>query len=204
MHRTKTPQTWLQRLENLHPYETLLYLGMLGSGLVFLFLVFAFLGTDTNQPGYAGRRMPVAFLVSTLVLVLSGFVSTKMRLNCKDENIPGLESSLRNVFFLGLIFTLLQVAGWRELTLMGIPFNGLPSGSYLYVLSGIHIFHLCGAMVFAVILLVRLRKTQEDDVQKLIWVTNPFEKMRIRLFTVYWHFMGLVWLALFLVFVFRL
>jgi cytochrome c oxidase subunit 3 len=32
-------------------------------------------------------------------------------------------------------------------------------------------------------------------------LTNPFEKMRIRLFTTYWHFMDLIWLVLFLVFV---
>jgi cytochrome c oxidase subunit 3 len=56
-------------------------------------------------------------------------------------------------------------------------------------------------MVFALILLVQLRKTQEDGIRKLILVTNPYEKMRIRLFTVYWHFMDAIWLILFLLFV---
>ncbi len=35
MNRTKEPQTWLERLERLHPYEMMLYLGMFGSGLIF-------------------------------------------------------------------------------------------------------------------------------------------------------------------------
>ena len=56
-------------------------------------------------------------------------------------------------------------------------------------------------MVFAVILLLQLRKTQDDGIRRLVLITNPFEKMRIRLFTVYWHFMDAIWLVLFLLFV---
>lgn len=201
MNRTKQPQTWLQRLENLHPYETLLYLGMIGSGLIFLFLVAAFLFSGINQLGGLNQRIPVAFLISTFMLILSGYTATKMRLHYQEENIPKLEKSLRNTFMLGVIFTILQFAGWKELDHMGINFTGLPSGSFLYLLSGIHIFHLIGAMVFAVILLLQLRKTQEDGIRKLILITNPFEKMRIRLFTVYWHFMDAIWLILFFLFI---
>lgn len=201
MNRKKEPQTWLKRLENLHPYETLLYLGMLGSGLIFVFLVAAFLYSGINQLEGLNHRIPVAFLISTFMLILSGYTATKMRLHYEEENIPKLERALRNTFMLGVIFTILQFAGWKELQDMGINFRGLPSGSFLYLLSGIHIFHLLGAMVFAMILLVQLRRTQEDGVRKLILVTNPFEKMRIRLFTVYWHFMDAVWLILFFLFI---
>ncbi|MDP2041909.1 MAG: cytochrome c oxidase subunit 3 [Algoriphagus sp.] len=201
MNRTKEPQTWLQRVENLHPYETLLYLGMFGSGLIFLFLVVAFISSGINQLEGLNHKIPVAFLISTFMLILSGYTATKMRLHYQEENIPKLEGSLRNTFLLGVTFTILQFAGWKELTDMGINFTGLPSGSFLYLLSGIHIFHLLGAMIFALILLVQLRKTQEDGIRKLILVTNPFEKMRIRLFTVYWHFMDAIWLILFFLFI---
>lgn len=201
MNRQNTQQTWFQKLENFHPYETLLYLAMVSSGLIFIFLVVAFLYSGLNQLEGLNHRMPIAFLISTFMLVLSGYTATKMRLHYQEENIPKLESSLRNTFVLGVAFTILQFAGWKELTDMGINFTGIPSGSFLYLLSGIHIFHLLGAMVFALILLVQLRRTQEDGIRKLILVTNPYEKMRIRLFTVYWHFMDAIWLILFLLFV---
>ena len=201
MNRQNPQQTWFQKLENFHPYETLLYLAMVSSGLIFLFLVVAFLYSGLNQLEGLNHRMPIAFLISTFMLVLSGYTATKMRLHYQEENIPKLESSLRNTFVLGVAFTILQFAGWKELTDMGINFTGIPSGSFLYLLSGIHIFHLLGAMVFALILLVQLRRTQEDGIRKLILVTNPYEKMRIRLFTVYWHFMDAIWLILFLLFV---
>jgi len=63
------------------------------------------------------------------------------------------------------------------------------------------VVHLIGAMSFAVILLLQLRKIEQDMVSKLVWMTNPYEKLRIRLFTVYWQFMDAVWLILFLLFV---
>ena len=201
MNRQNPKQTWFQKLENFHPYETLLYLAMVSSGLIFLFLVVAFLYSGLNQLEGLNHRMPVAFLISTFMLVLSGYTATKMRLHYQEENIPKLEASLRNTFILGIIFTVLQLAGWKELTDMGINFTGIPSGSFLYLLSGIHIFHLLGAMVFAIILLLQLRKTQDDGIRKLVLITNPYEKMRIRLFTVYWHFMDAIWLILFLLFV---
>ena len=161
----------------------------------------AFISSGLNQLEGLNHRIPVAFLISTFMIILSGYTATQMRLYYQEENIPKLESALRNTFMLGVIFTILQFAGWKELTDMGINFTGLPSGSFLYLLSGIHIFHLLGAMIFAMILLAQLRKTQEDGIRKLILVTNPFEKMRIRLFTVYWHFMDAIWLVLFLLFI---
>jgi cytochrome c oxidase subunit 3 len=56
-------------------------------------------------------------------------------------------------------------------------------------------------MGFAGSLLLEIRGIQKDMVQKLVWTTNPYQKLRIRLFTVYWHFMDAVWLILFLLFV---
>jgi cytochrome c oxidase subunit 3 len=185
----------------MHPYETLLYLGMIGSGLIFLFLVVAFAFSGLNQLEGFNHHIPVAFLISTLLLILSGYTATKMRLYFIEERTDKLISSLRNTLWLGILFTGLQLVGWYELDEMGIDFKGIPSGSFLYLLTGIHIFHLLGAMIFAVILLVEMKKKQQDQIQHLILLTNPFEKMRIRLFTVYWHFMDLIWLVLFVLFI---
>lgn len=198
---TKNTKNWFQKLESLHPYETLLYLGMIGSGLIFLFLTVAFLFSGVDQLSGMNQKIPLSFLVSTFLLVLSGYSASRMRVYYQEERTNRVVSSLRNTMVLGFIFTILQLSGWMELQQMGIDFKGIPSGSFLYVLSGIHIFHLLGAIIFAVILWVQLKRVQEDEVGQLILVTNPFEKMRIRLFTIYWQFMDSVWLILFLLFV---
>lgn len=190
-----------QRIENLHPYETMLYLGMLGSGIIFLFLTGAFLASSRNLLAGMNQTVPTAFLISTFLLVVSGFSATGIRLAYQEENTDKLLGTLRNTVLLGLTFTFLQVIGWFELKDKGIEFTGIPSGSFLYVLSGIHIFHLLGAMIFGLILYFQLNKSRSDEVQKLIIHTNPFEKMRVRLFTFYWHFMDGIWLILFLLIV---
>lgn len=195
------PSTLLKRLEQLHPYEMLVYLGMVGSGLIFIFMAAAYLFTGLHQLAGFGRHLPFAFLMSTLLLVVSGFSVGKMKPYYREEKIHQLEGALRNTVMLGFGFTILQFAAWKELIDMGVKFTGIPSGSFLFVLSGIHIFHLLGAMIFGLLILFQLRKTQGDGVKKLILVTNPFEKMRIRLFVIYWRFMDLIWLALFLLFI---
>jgi cytochrome c oxidase subunit 3 len=201
MRQAPSSKTWFQRIEKQHPYETLLYLAMLGSGIIFLLLSLSFLFSGREYLQGLNEQVPFAFLISTFLLVLSGYTAVKMRLYYQEENIAKLNRALQATFTLGLLFMVFQVLGWKELTDKGINFTGIPSGSFLYVLSGIHVLHLLGAMTFAAILLVELRKTQQDVVRRLVWSTNPYEKLRIRLFTVYWQFMDAVWLILFLLFV---
>lgn len=201
MSTSKESLTWFQRVERFHPYETMLYLAMFGSGLIFLFLVVAFLSSGLNQLEGRNQHVPVAFLVSTFLLVTSSYTATKMRLYFHEERLEELEKSLMYTLLLGVSFTVLQFLGWKELQNMGIDFEGIASGSFLYVLSGIHIIHLLGAMIFAVMLWVQLRNSKKDEIKSLILMVNPFEKMRIRLFTTYWRFMDAIWLILFLLFV---
>jgi len=197
---TSDNKTWFQRIEDMHPYETLLYLGMFGSGLIFLFLTVAFLFSGLDQLGGMNKKIPVSFLISTFLLVSSGYTATRIRIYFQEENAEKVIRALGVTLLLGLLFTSLQITGWKELQSMGIDFQGIPSGSFLYVLSGIHVFHLLGAMIFAVILRAQLRNRKNDEVKRLILFTNPFEKMRLRLFTVYWQFMDGIWLILFLLF----
>lgn len=197
----KTKESWLQRVEKMHPYQTMMYLGMFGSGLIFLFLTVAFLASGTGYFEQYGHKIPKAFILSTFVILLSGYTVSKLLIYFNEENLEKLKSNLVLTAILGVIFTVLQFFGWRELRLMGIDFKGLPSGSFLYILSGIHIFHLLGVMVFSIIMLVQYNQNGKSEIQQILMLTNPFEKMRIRLFTTYWHFMDLIWLVLFLVFV---
>lgn len=197
----KTKESWLQRVEKMHPYQTMMYLGMFGSGLIFLFLTVAFLASGTGYFEQYGHKIPKAFILSTFVILFSGYTVSKLLIYFNEENLEKLKSNLVLTAVLGVIFTVLQFFGWRELTMMGVDFKGLPSGSFLYILSGIHIFHLLGVMIFSIIMLVQYNQNGKSEIQQILMLTNPFEKMRIRLFTTYWHFMDLIWLVLFLVFV---
>ena len=199
----KTKESLIQKIENLHPYQTLMYLGMFGSGLIFLFMTLAFLGSEAGNMDSVGFKMPKSFILSTLIILISGYTASNMLIHYKEERIKKLKDSLLTTFLLGIGFTVLQFIGWKELTMMGVDFRGLPSGSFLYVLSGIHIFHLLGAMIFSILMVYKYHQTEKDEIKHLLLLTNPYEKMRIQLFTTYWHFMDLIWIVLFLIFVLR-
>jgi len=123
---TSDNKTWFQRIEDMHPYETLLYLGMFGSGLIFLFLTVAFLFSGLDQLGGMNKKIPVSFLISTFLLVSSGYTATRIRIYFQEENAEKVIRALGVTLLLGLLFTSLQITGWKELQSMGIDFQGIP------------------------------------------------------------------------------
>lgn len=194
-------RNYLRKIEKLHPYQTIMYLGMFGSGLIFLFLALAFFFTQNpSLLELKELRMPYAFLLSSIVMVGSGFFVGRLIPYFEQENLLQLRKTLRLTLLLGFIFIGLQVIGWIELGNMGLHFTGIPYGSFLYVLTGIHIFHLLGALIYGVILMISYRRIKNDAIKTFLVMINPFEKMKLRLFTLYWYFMDGIWLVLFVLF----
>ncbi|WP_162418317.1 cytochrome c oxidase subunit 3 [Cyclobacterium roseum] len=191
---------WFQKIENMHPYRTILYLGMFSSGLLFFFLTTAFVFSQPGAGVYDQFIIPKSFIFSTLIILVSTYTSAKIMPGFLSDQPEMAKKYLFYTFLLGLFFSASQFLGWTELSEMGIDFRGLPSGSFLYLLSGIHLFHLAGALIYALVLLVQISKKEKDPVKSLILLTNPYEKMKLDLFSVYWKFMDAVWLILFLLF----
>lgn len=194
---SKVKERWFQRIENMHPYQMLVYLGMIGSGIIFLFMLIAFIASKSVYSFSGFFNVPKSFILSTFFLVISGYSSSKMLPHYLLNDIEKLKKSLFTTLLFGILFTLLQFLGWKELASMGLDFKGIPSGSYIYVLSGIHLVHLAGAMFFATTLMMNLRACEKDEVKRLLLFTNPYERMKIELFATYWKFMDIVWVVLF-------
>ncbi|WP_200975451.1 cytochrome C oxidase subunit III [Echinicola sp. 20G] len=198
--KTKTDDGWIQKMEKMHPYQTIVYLGMIGSGLIFLFLTIAFLSSFYPQNNLEVYQLPTPFWLSTFVLVASSFLINRL-IHFYHKGRPyHLERFLWVIFSLGLLFTALQFWGWSDLNQQGIDFTGIPSGSYLFVLTGIHILHLLGVLIFVIVLLWEVHQSVLDPVKDLVFITNPFVKMKLKLFITYWHFVDFIWLLLFILF----
>jgi len=194
-------RNYIRKIEKLHPYQTIMYLGMFGSGLIFLFLALAFIFTQNpTLLELKEFRMPYAFLLSSIVMVGSGFYVGRLVIYFDQENLVELRKMLSLTLFLGFVFIGLQIIGWIELGNMGLHFTGIPYGSFLYVLTGIHIFHLLGALIYGIVLTVYFKKIKNDSIKSFLVMINPYERMRLRLFTLYWYFMDGIWLVLFVLF----
>jgi cytochrome c oxidase subunit III len=191
----------LRKIEKLHPYQTIMYLGMFGSGLIFLFLTLAFVFIQNpTLSDIRSLNMPYAFLGSSMVMVGSGYFVGQIVPSFERENLPELRKALGITLTLGVVFIVLQIIGWSELKGMGLHFTGIPFSSFLYVLTGIHIFHLLGALIYGLVLNFYYKKLKGDAVKAFLVLINPFEKMKLQLFTHYWYFMDGVWLVLFVLF----
>jgi cytochrome c oxidase subunit III len=83
---------------------------------------------------------------------------------------------------LGVAFLASQVTAWRVLVGRGLYLTHNPYSSFFYIFTGLHAAHLLGGLIALFILLWgRKRRETIDSV------------------CIYWHFMGMLWVALFAV-----
>jgi len=174
----------------IHPTRFLLILIM-----VSIFMIFA-----ANTSGYIVRReegnwlefdMPFGFLYTTLILLASSATVQWAWFAARKDEVKQVRLALAITTLLGVAFLVGQWEMWGELVRNKVFFGGVdsnPSGSFMYVLTGIHAFHLITGLIF---LLVVLRKS-------LSYQVHSRQMLSIGNVTIYWHFLGALWLYLYL------
>ena len=179
-----------------NPYNLMLWLALLGSCIVFLFLLLIF-STRVGASDWEKFHLPKAFLFSTATIFLS---SVSLYLASRSFKQEHYGSSFRwhvITFFLAIAFCLLQVAGWIRVRDLGINFSQI-SGAFLYLLSGLHFTHIVFGLLGLSWILIDSYNYQ-SYLEGFIQSLNPVKLTRLKIFTTFWHFVGALWLVLFLV-----
>ncbi|RZK24374.1 MAG: cytochrome c oxidase subunit III [Hymenobacter sp.] len=188
-------------MEQMPPRLLMLYVGLLGIGMLFMVLIALYVGTRLQHGDTpTGLSFPRYFSLSTIVLVVSSVVMGKASRLYRADDLPNLARCLGAVLLLASIFCGLQLAGWRELTRMHVLFKDQPSGSYIYFISGVHIVHIVAGMGYLLWLLLRTVHASRDGVRTLVFIRNPYRRRQLQAITTYWHFVDIVWVVLFAVF----
>jgi cytochrome c oxidase subunit 3 len=89
---------------------------------------------------------------------------------------------------LGLLFVAGQYEAWRQLAAQGLFLSTNANSSFFYVFTGMHILHLLGGIAALVYL-----------VGQLVGSHTTFRRAAFHNTTIYWHFMGVLWVYLFFV-----
>lgn len=184
-----------------NPYIMLLWLAMLGSVLIFIIFTVAYASLK-GQAGWITVKTPKLFVFSTLLILLSSLALHSANMAVKAEDFKAYKNRIGLTLALGIAFVLTQIWAWQHLVEAGIFLQGQVSGSFIYLLSGLHIAHLIlglGVLLFAYTDAVRNATYIDGFIQQL----NPIKKARLRLITIYWHFVGAIWLYLFLFFTYQ-
>jgi len=198
--------------ERLRRYRLGLVLGL--SSVVMLFVSFttayvvrkAGAVWDPAHNDYVSNWVPLnlpvqILLINTLVLLLSSTTLEMARRRAAEDaavapiaNIPGIRADynhalpwLWTTILLGLGFLGGQAYAWLLLERLNRSFALNASGSFFFVLTGVHAVHLLGgilALLYAGI---------------TNWLHKPPETRRMVIDVVswYWHFMGVLWVYIF-------
>ena len=200
--QAKTRST-LDSIEKIHPHKMILYLFILGSSIVFTFMLLAY---SFNQPENSLYEFafPRVFIFSVILMLISSFSLSHMGYAVEKENLKGVRRYLIITFLLGISFAVCQYIGWQELNQQGLFLAGKAAPTYLYVITGLHLAHFISAMIFVAINAIDVFRFEKDPVKVLIFVTNPYEKTKLEIVNIYWQFLNVLWLVLFFYFLYSL
>jgi len=183
-----------EKIDKIHPHKMLMYLFIFGTSMVFMFMLLAYAVSEANLRSF---EMPKAFIISAMIMLVSGFCVSKVVPAYKSEDIAGLRNALAVALFLGVVFSCCQYIGWQNLKNAGIFNEWKAEGLYLYVIGGMHLAMYIIAMSYLLVMLLESAKAAKDPVKALIKVTNPYEKIKLEMLNAFWQYLTVLWLVFF-------
>ncbi|QJW91432.1 heme-copper oxidase subunit III [Spirosoma taeanense] len=178
------------------PFRFMVWLGIASSVMLFTILLVAYVIRRTG-PGWASVKLPNVFLISTVTIVLSSFTLHNANQAFRHERFGSYRTNIGTTLVLGTLFMLLQAWGWRQMIRGGVGLKDNPAGGFVYIISGIHLLHILIGIIFLVIALIEALR-RRPYVDSFVYSVNPPNQLKIRLITLYWHFVDILWVVLFI------
>lgn len=182
-----------------HPYNVLMILVIASLSVLFLSLSAAFIYTRVTSQ-LPPIKLPPIFLFNTLVLLASSGTMYWAKRSYLSDNTQNYQNALAATIVISLVFLVLQFLGWKSLFQQEIFISSDNAASYLYVISGLHFLHVIGGLPFIAIFLWSAKKKMKNPVSVLVYFSDPEKKLKLRLLTLYWHFLDGLWIYLVLFF----
>ncbi len=126
-------------------------------------------------------------LVFTTILVLSSITCQLGVFRAERGDVHGLRRWFTLTFVMGLIFVLGQANEYRQLVHEGIKINNDGYGSMFYLTTGFHGLHVTGGLIAFIFFMIRTTLSRFTPAQATAAIVVSY----------YWHFVDLVWIALF-------
>lgn len=174
----------------------MLWLGVIGSSLLFTTIFVVYLVRMHNENGHF-VALPDMFWLSTLVILFSSITLHEANLAFVQERFLHYRIFLGATFILGITFMLLQVSGWLEMIEGGAFIAQNNSVAFIYLLTGLHMLHILAGIVYMSILFRKAVKNR-TYIDSFVYSVNPPNRLRLKLMTRYWHFVDALWLVVFI------
>lgn len=145
-----------------------------------------------SQGNWLQFDLPIHLYISTATVLLSSLTIWLASKAFKKGNKQGYQLLLLFTAILGITFAALQYFGFKEL-FSQITWNNNVSLQYLFVIIGVHALHILGGVIALLVMAIQamVRKTPYDFTK---------ENVSLSIISVFWHFVGILWIYLFLFF----
>lgn len=182
-----------------HPKNIMMFLLLAGLTFLFLALTVSYIYIRVTN-GVPPVRLPALFVVNTGILLASSWTMIRARRCYLDDDTEGYIRSLKHTIWLSLAFMLMQTVAWVWLFSNNIHLNSSTTTGFLYVISFVHLAHVVAGLPWLYAFYRTAKKRMVDPVTVLVYFSDPDKRLSLRLLTIYWHFLDLLWIYLVLFF----
>jgi cytochrome c oxidase subunit 3 len=167
----------------MHPKKFGLWLFMASVFILFMAFTSAYI-VRRAEGDWLLFELPTFFTYSTIAILLSSVTMQWGYFAVKRNQLSNAKNMILLTTVGGLTFLVLQFLGWRDLVQDSVHLVGNPSGSFLYIITGLHGAHIISAILFLLVVLVNA-------------LLQRLNLNQVEMCTTYWHFLGVLWLYLF-------
>jgi len=178
-----------------HPFNVIMILTLVGIAVLFLALSGAFIYSRV-QAELPPIKVPWMFIANSLVLLASSWTIHQAKHAYLDDDTEKYKRSLVFTMGLSVVFLVLQIVAWQQLFTQEIFPQTDVSAAYLYALSGMHFAHVIFGLPFILGFYLVARKRMREPVSVLVYFSDPVKRLKLRMLTMYWHFMDALWIYL--------
>jgi cytochrome c oxidase subunit 3 len=171
----------------MHPKKFAMWLFIATVCMLFAAWTSAYL-VKRAETGWAEIELPGQFYINSVIIVISSLTMFWAQWSARRDSLEMVKLALSITTVLGIAFLFGQWIAWTKLVALNEHFSGgNVSHSFLYVLTGIHGLHIVGGVVFLIIVLISTFKYR----------VHSKNMVKIEMCSTYWHFLGVLWLYLF-------
>jgi len=175
-----------------HPKKFSLWLLLLGILMLFSGLTSAYI-VRKGDGNWFDFTIPTVFMYSTIVILISSITMLYAYRSAKNDEISGVKIGLGLTILLGITFIVTQYWGWVVMAGDGLHFVNPKEGdrvsaSFLIAIAAIHLAHILAGIIYLIVMLVKTFKLQ----------VHKKNTLQLSMCNTYWHFIGLLWVYLYL------
>jgi cytochrome c oxidase subunit 3 len=182
-------QIMSERNQKMHPHKFTLWVAMGSITMMFAGFTSAYI-VKSNQASWEPVQMPKIFFLSTVLIIISSLSIYFAEKRIKQREMAKYRMLITVTAGLGLLFVITQILGFSQLWQQKITFEESVAGSFFYIITGVHALHVLGGLFALIVIFSRAYNSK----------TKHYSSTPIEVVSIYWHFVGVLWVYLFVFF----